>query len=180
MAEKIDRLADVIDELERQCGEINEFYEAIQRLRSMQIEIGEISQKLHTSIQTNASIAKDLQPITKDVTTAVNVVKIELDKVLEENRISQEILEEISEHRINELSQQIIVAKNDLTEKIKIYNENSTSEMNQGNKSIIKNINSSNEDIQLQLSRNAKSHMVSNVLIVILLLLTAGNLIYSL
>ncbi len=180
MAEKIDRLAGVIDELERQCGEINEFYEAIHRLQSMQIEIGEISQKLQNSIQTNSRIAGDLQPITKDVTAALNVVKIEIGKVLEENRISQEILEEISEHRINELSQQITVAKNDLIEKIKIYNENNMSEMNQSNKSIIKNINSSSEDIQLQLSRNAKNHMVSNILIVILLLLTVGNLIYSL
>jgi uncharacterized protein YabN with tetrapyrrole methylase and pyrophosphatase domain len=180
MADTIDKLTDVIDELERQSGEISEFYEAIKRLRAMQNELTGISQSLNSAVQTNTRIAEDLQPITKDVIAAVSNVKKELGTVLNEHRLSKKILERISKEGLGELSKDITVAQNEITQHITTYNEKILSATNQGNSSIVQQITSSSEAIQLQLSKNAKKLIVSNILIVVLLLLTAGNIISSL
>ena len=177
MADQLDKLTDVIDELERQSGEISEFYEAIKRIRAMQNELVGISQSLNSAVKTNTRIAEDLQPITKDVIAAVDNVKNELGNVLNEHRLSKKLLERISKEGLDELSKDISVAQNEIIQRITTCNEKMLSATNQTNSSIVQQIISCNEVIQLQLSKNSKKLMLSNILIVVLLLLVAGNIV---
>lgn len=166
MVDRIEKLNDVIDELERQSKEIDEFYQGIKLLKEMQKELKSINMNLDTGIKTNADIALELNPLSKNIVSSFDKFEKEIEKLTHNVRTTNSFLKEIDKKIINSISRDIHSAQNNITLQIDSYNEKISSQNNKLKDEIIHEISTFENAISSHIMKISKNQKKFNVVLV--------------